>query len=146
MGTVTTRGGKVGDQRSYTLSVDRRGDKWLLDGLFPLLSAPLIRCCQLGHSYLRSTFTPRSGWRGKRQQPTKALSEDEFRKDKVLKDLHLLTKKLKPQTNALRRRPAQTGMSLVGVLVLFSLSLNQQSWCIVLYSHRHPNPTVWSVV
>lgn len=45
-------------------------------------------------SYLRSTFTPKSRQRGKRQKPTKALNEDEFWKAEILKDL--LTKKLKP--------------------------------------------------
>lgn len=121
---AAARGGKVGDQCSCVCSVDCRGDKWQLDGLFPLLSAPLIRCCHLGHSYLRSTFTPRSGWRGKGQQPTKALGEDGSQKDEILEDLHLLTKKFKPQPNALlvRRRPNQTGMCPVGVSVLFSLS------------------------
>lgn len=102
-----------------TCSVDCRRDKWQLDRLFPLLSAPLIRCCQLGHSYLCSTFTPRSWWRGKGQQPTKALGEDESQKDEILNDLHLLTKKFKPQTNAL---VCQTGMCLVVFSVLFSLS------------------------
>lgn len=45
-----------------------RRDKWVLDRLFPLLcryQLPLIRGCQLGHSYPHSTFTPRRRWRGK---------------------------------------------------------------------------------